>query len=93
MDNVTEKPCFSCKHRKDLPGNCHIECTRPPLFSGVGEVHITTEMGANMVKAAAEIGAPIVVRMKWRDCGVFPLLYDGATVVACANHEPEVKST
>ena len=27
MGNINN--CYECKHRRDVPGNCHIECTKP----------------------------------------------------------------
>jgi len=78
--------CYSCKSKKDIPGNCHISCSNPPanhLEIGSGG----DERFDRAVKMAKENKA--VVRCVWPRSGSFPHCFDGNTVFGCCNYQVE----
>ena len=84
-------PCFSCKKRSSIPGNCHIQCQNPPKamvkFKHGGN-KARREAQKVILKAKEEKEIPtLVIRCVWPRSGVFPLTFDGNTVLACSNYE------
>jgi hypothetical protein len=91
-----DSPCSTCKYRRQIPGDEHIQCANPAriqLDIGAGGPE-RMEKADRAVKVALELSpeATTVVRCVWPGSGVFPLAFDPATVFACANFtkgEPE----
>ena len=35
INKTKHNECYSCKHKRNVPGNCHIECVKPdPNMTG-----------------------------------------------------------
>ena len=78
--------CWTCKKKKEIPGDCHIQCMNPPkteLRIGCGG----NERYTIADKQAKESNA--VVRCVWPGCGAFPYCFDGNTVFGCINHSEQ----
>jgi len=77
-------PCFKCEHKCALPGDAHIQCSNPPdrqVFVDEGG-----EKGAQQAKEVMEqLNDNVVIRVVWPGSGIFPLCYDGLTVLDCSN--------
>ena len=85
---MKKQNCWGCVNRRESYGNCHIGCAAPPdavvLIGSGGKERI--ELAQKFVeKALKEKNIHLAVRCIWPRSGVFPVLYDGNTVFACAN--------
>ncbi len=89
--------CYSCRSRREMPGDCHIQCANPPLVQGrinSGGDDIHERMIKAVEKIKTEKNILIVVRCVWSGSGMFPLSFDANTVYGCGNYEegkPDVK--
>ena len=93
---MSKKPCFDCKNREEIPGECHINCKNPPnalieIGSGGDERY---EVAKTVVEASDKSGVRIAVVCLWTGCGVLPICFDENTVFACdnCNVDPKDKS-
>ena len=35
MSNTMHQECYTCKHKRDVPGNAHVKCVKPdPKMTG-----------------------------------------------------------
>jgi len=91
--------CNDCKNQQGHVGTVHISCGDPPLTwveieAGHGVTVEERKISAeSLVKAFKETAdTSVTARLMWRDSGIFPLEYDGNTVMACTNHEKGPKT-
>ncbi len=75
--------CWTCRNKRELPGDCHISCANPPknllqIGSGGNERYGKTEKVATANNA--------VVCCIWPGSGWYPLAFDGNTVFGCCNY-------
>lgn len=85
--------CHNCLNAEEVPGDCHITCTKPLRVQG------RVENGSDITRFAVQQALAktmkehpeslkCVIRCVWGGSGFFPLLFDSNTVIACANFEP-----
>ena len=86
--------CYGCKYLHKHAGTSHIGCGNPPQVwvdldvKGGVSVDERKQSAEALVKTFQETSElTVAARLVWRDSGIFPLEYDGGTVVACSNHE------
>lgn len=80
--SVKEVSCSACEHKRNIPGDCHVGCSNPPVnrreVEGGGD-----ERYAIAQKLAIEQSA--VVRCIWPGSGTYPFSFDENTIFGCAN--------
>ena len=88
--------CYECKHRRELPGNCHIACgaafdaSNDPLaalFQIFGSVGRTPLPPANK-----DVSFSPGIPRTWPGCGVWPSCYDESIVKSCDGFEAKEKA-
>lgn len=88
------KPCFTCQFRQEDNYSVHIRCNNPvdALVKVVTKGKVANEQRQKASQILVdqflerEKKIRVAVVVLWKSCGLYPLLYDGMIVVACANH-------
>lgn len=86
--------CWTCKHRRDVPGSCHIRCAHP-LVPAVGPLVDTLAVLASAhrlpfmqdcdaLSALAIKGNPHGIRNGWFN---WPLVFDPTWLLNCDGYE------
>lgn len=79
---MSNKPdCYQCKHRNNVPGDCHSSCSHPSMTSADGFLAAITGIGNPAINATGDSHAK---RMGWFS---FPINYDPAWLLTCDGFE------
>ncbi len=85
-----EESCLNCSNHAEIPGSCHIQCSKPPKV--IISVKRIDDNIRNQCKKAIEDfkkqEKSAVIRCRWPGSGIFPFAYDPNTIIACTNFHP-----
>lgn len=94
MDKTEKPDCYKCKHRRDLPGDCHSACHHP-AFAGVMADPLMRIFGifasvqrTEPIQGKAEgikvVGNPHGIRRGWFN---HPMNFDPVWLQECSGFE------
>lgn len=85
IEELKKHNCYYCKRAEEIPGNCHIRCTKPLKQEEIGAGGNERWIEADKIVKERKV----VVRCIWSGCGSYPLCFDGNTVFACSNFKKQ----
>ena len=87
MDKIPN--CYKCKHRRNIPGNCHSKCNHPEVKTDSNSFGTLIELLAGnfteVIKKLNIRGNPQGIRNGWF---MWPANFDPAWLESCNGFEP-----
>ena len=83
---MTKPNCYECKHRRNVPGDCHSSCAHPANGNETNQLEsmVMLMMGRAPKAGNKVVGDPHGIRAGWF---MYPMNFDPAWLVSCEGFE------